>query len=299
MAQPGNDRPDLVPAHEFRDRGESYRLVTARRAGTITVLYVTSDGWAYRDESGNLTGVTVEIMRDFARWIEVREGVTLDLKWEEEEEWARFYRRVRDGQSGLFGIGNTTITDARREEIDFSPPYLNNVAVLITHEDVPDLPSLDRAPEHFAGFTAYAFRGTLHEDRVEGLRAQRIPDFNVRYMDSNNEIVDAVAQGPGRLAWIDVYNFWRAQGSGIPIRRHPAGDDASETLGIILPRGSDWTPLLEAFFREGEGYRNGTRYRELLRTHLGEGLTWLLEEARRVQEDGLGALGEPELLRPD
>jgi ABC-type amino acid transport substrate-binding protein len=275
------DRPVLAaPGDVEVDRGTSLEEARATGAGHVMVLFVTSEGWAYHDPDSRLTGVTVEILRDFLEWAEEREGISLEATFQEEAEWARFYRRVRNGKGGLFGIGNVTITAERQEELDFSPPYLNNVAVLITHADVPELTSMEHADEAFAGFVAYPFRGTLHEERVNRLRERRIPGLRVIPLDSIEEILTRVSEGPGRLAWVDVYNYWRASERGVPIRRHPVGDDASETLGFILPHGSDWTPLLREFFEEGDGFRDTSRYRELLETHLGPGLTELLEEAR-------------------
>lgn len=272
-----SSRPDLVPAAESRDRGDTFHELSARGEGKVVVIFSPSEGWAHRrDPEREPEGVTAEILRDFFRWVEEREGVRAEVDWVEEEEWGRFYRRVRDAAGGVLGIGNVTITEERREEVDFSPPYLSNVAVLITHADVPELSSMEEASSHFAGFIAYPRRGTLHEDRVEGLRDRGIPDFRVQYLNSTEAVISAVLEGPGRLAWVDIHNFWRAAQNGAPIRRHPSADDHTESLGVILPRGSDWTPLLETFFLEGEGYRNSARFHELMDTHLGEGLASLL-----------------------
>lgn len=272
-----SDRPDLVPAAESRDRGDTFHQLNARGEGNVVVIFTPSEGWAHRrDPNREPEGVMVEILRDFFEWVEEREGVRAEATWVEEAEWGRFYRRVRDAAGGVLGIGNVTITEERREEVDFSPPYLSNVAVLITHADVPELSSLEEAPSHFSGFIACPRRGTLHEDRIEGLRDRGIPDFRVQYLNSSEAVISAVLEGPDRLAWVDVHNFWRAAENGAPIRRHPSADDHTESLGIILPRGSDWTPLLETFFLEGEGYRNSLRFHQLLDTHLGEELAQLL-----------------------
>ncbi|TVP79474.1 MAG: ABC transporter substrate-binding protein [Gemmatimonadales bacterium] len=274
-------RPRLAsPGELATDRGDDLQTVRDEGSGSVVVLYSASEGWAYRDEEGHLTGVTIEILRDFFDWIREEEGVELEVTWEEDEEWNRFYRRVRNSPGGVIGSGNVTMTEERREELDFSPAYADNVGVLITHEDVPELVSMARAEEAFRDFVAHPYRGTLHEERVNRLRERRIPGLRVLPLESNDEILEAVATEPNRLAWIDIYAYWRAVEEGMPLRRHPAGDDASETLGFILPRGSDWTPALERFFEADGGYRNMDRYRELLETHLGEGLTLLLEETR-------------------
>lgn len=275
------DRPTLSPVSEVAvDVGDSYAQTLRQRSGQVQVLYVPSEGWSYRGPDGTLTGVTVELLRDFFAWVEQGAGVRLDVVWNAEEDWARFYRRVRNGAGGVFGIGNVTITDARRAEIDFSPPYLSNIAVLVTHADVPELATLADAPNAFASFTAHPYRGTLHEERINRLRERRIPGLRVLPLDSNDEILGRITRDPLSFAWIDAHAFFRAVDRGLPIRRHPVGDDASESFGVILPSGSDWTLLLAAFLEAGEGYPNLSRFRALLETHLGPGLATLLDEAR-------------------
>jgi hypothetical protein len=279
------DRPVLASSDEFEvDRGATLAQVRQEGVGELTVVFMASDGWAYFDDEGHLTGASVEILQDFFRWVESTEDVSLDVTWSEDEDWMRFYRRVRDAQGGVFGAGNVTITEARQAEVDFSPPYLSNVAVLITHESVPELASFDEAAETFRGFAAHPYRGTLHEERVNRLRERRIPGLRVLPLGSNDEILEAVAGEPDRLAWIDAHAFWRGIVEGLPLRRHPIGDDSSENFGFILPHDSDWTRLMEAFFEEGPGYRNSERYREILHAHLGAGLTELLGEGELREE---------------
>jgi ABC-type amino acid transport substrate-binding protein len=250
----------------------------ARRAGRgqITFFYVPASGFAYRDDMGTLTGVTVELLRDFARYAADTHGIELEVAWKEEARWSDFYRHVRDSEGGVFGIGNVTITEERQDEVDFSPPYLHNVAVLVTHERVPELRSMADIGNAFRGLTALPFPGTLHETRLDALRERHLPGLPMRPVASNDEIVALLASDPGYFAYLDVYNYHRARQAGLPLRRHPAGDDASESFGIILPRGSDWMPVLEAFFRAEGGYTRSAWYREHMRRHLGEELASLL-----------------------
>jgi ABC-type amino acid transport substrate-binding protein len=249
----------------------------ARRAGEadLAFFYVPSSGFAYHDDDGRLTGVTVELLRDFARWAGDEYELDLRVEWRQEPLWADYYRYVRDSRGGVFGIGNVTITEPRRQELDFSPPYLNNIAVLVTHQDVPELATMEEIPAAFAGLVALPYPGTLHETRLEEIRRRWLPDVAMRPVASNDELVGLLAEG-GHFGYIDVYNYWRARQAGQPLRRHPTGDDASETFGVILPHGSDWTPVMEAFFRHDGGYAESDRFRGLLSQHLGDELAGLL-----------------------
>jgi hypothetical protein len=250
----------------------------ARSTGeaNLTFFHVPSSGFAYRGDDGELTGVTVELLRDFARYAAAEHGIALSVEWVEEERWADFYGYVRDSSGGAFGVGNVTITDPRRDELAFSPPYLNNVAVLVTHENVPELSSLEEIGTAFRGLTALPYPGTLHEVRLEAIRDRHLPEMPTRPVASNDELVSLLASGEGYFGYIDVYNYWRAREAGQPLRRHPVGDDASETFGVIMPHGSDWAPVMEAFFATGGGYVESPRFRALMREHLGDELASLL-----------------------
>ncbi len=244
----------------------------------FTYMYVPSSGFAYHDDDGELTGVTVELLRDFATFVERERGIEVEIDWVEEPEWATFYQMVRESSGAVFGIGNVTITEARRDELQFSPPYLNNVAVLVTHDNVPELSSMDEIGEAFQGLTGLPYPGTLHEERLLAIRDEHLPEMPTREVSSNDELVGLLASGDGYFGYIDVYNYWRARSAGHALRRHEVGDDASEQFGVIFPLDSEWGPDIEAFFHEGEGYTASERYRSLLEEHLGEELATLLSD---------------------
>ncbi len=108
------------------DAGDPWPVVQERGYGTLKGLYVRAEGFADFDEDGRLTGLTVELLEDFAVFVRDRYGVELDIAFEEEQDWGVFYRRVAEGGDGLIGFGNVTITEERREELTFSPPYMTN-----------------------------------------------------------------------------------------------------------------------------------------------------------------------------
>ncbi len=264
---PGEVAPLSAPAFaEALEAGEA----------EIRVLYVRSTGFAGADDTGTLTGVTVEIMREFGRFVAEEYDLEVEVTFEEEPEWATFYRRVMRSEGGVFGIGNVTITEPRREELAFSPPYLSNIAILMTHENVPELGSLEESADVLGSMTGLLYPGTLHETRLLALRDEYLSGLETRTVTTNDELVGLVASGEGYFGFIDIYNYWRALEDGAPLRRHAVADDDSETFGVIMPHGSDWAEPMQRFFERGDGLRNTDWYRDLLRTHLGDELAGLL-----------------------
>lgn len=261
------------------DRGDSLEQAAEHGSATLQVLWVASSGWAERNALGQPQGVTIALMQRFAAWLAEHHGLNVQLHFVEETDWSRFYARVREADGGVFGLGNVTITEPRRQELAFSPPYVANVAVLIGPPGYPEAQGAAELPEALAGLSALAFQGTLHEDRLRRLAATHWPEMPLDFSRSNDEILQAVAAG-SHFAYIDGYNYFRARVEGLDIRRHPQLDDPSESFGIIMPLGNDWQPLLQGFFQADGGLLQSAWYRDLLVQHLGADVAAFLLAAR-------------------
>jgi len=261
----------------------SWHQVTENGGGHITLKYVASDGFAYYDDNGQLTGVTTEIFRDFVNWVESEHDLSLTVHYQPFDSWSDFYAAVRDAPDGTFGMGNVTITEARWNELDFSPAYMTNIAVLVSHEDTDELQQLAEMNTQFGHLTALAFEGTLHEARLRSFRDAWFSDMRISFAHSNNEIIERVASSDRYFAYVDVYNYWRARDAGAPIRQHRVGDEPSEQFGYIMPDSSDWEPVIRDFFESAgeDGYLESGRYQAIMQQHLGTGLATMLDEARR------------------
>lgn len=259
---------------------DAWHTVHSQGSGNILLCYVPSEGFAYYDSEGKLTGVTAEIFRDFVTWVQHEYDIDLTVQYKRIDNWTEFYFTVKESPSGTFGMGNVTITQGRKSEIDFSPAYLTNIAVLITNEETPELSSLPIISEEFGHLRALAFAGTLHEDRIQQIRTAYFRDLEIHHAHSNDEIIEATTLANSYFAYIDIYNYWRAREQGAPLRRHSIADEPSEQFGFIMPYNSDWTPIITEFFETDNGYINTERYRDILEKHLGSQLATLLEEAR-------------------
>lgn len=259
-----------------KTQNTNWSEVKERGSGTVTLAYVTSDGFSYEDENGHLTGVTIEIVRDFVEYVSSEKNVSLNIHYQPVDRFGDFYEYVKISRGGVFGVANVTITEERRKELAFSPPYMTNIATLITHHDVAEIHNFEEIKDKFSGLNALAFEGTLHEERLRNIVEHFIPDAFIDFAHSNNEIIEQTSAGNEYFAYVDIYNYWRATEQGLPLRRQAAGDEASEQFGIIMPLDSDWHELVRSFFEQGDGYTQSTRYRQIMEDHLGKELADLL-----------------------
>lgn len=266
-------------AQDISDTDIGTRFVDAQqqRTAQLPVIYVPAPGFAYRNEAGDLTGVAVEIMRDFKQWFERYHGISIEYDFVADEDWSSMYQRVSHAEGGVFGLGNVTITEERRTELQFSPPYLYNVAVLITPENGEPLVERKNFANYAQDLEPLAFVGTLHETRIKALRDNYHPGRDIAHVTSNQAVIDGVAEG--HYSYVDAYNYYRAREENTAIMYHPAFNLEGEQFGIIMPHSNDWHVLMTAFFAADGGYIYTPRYVELLRNHLGDGVADILLES--------------------
>src|SRR5258708_36929260 len=61
--------------------GDSWAQAKEKGEGEITLAYVESPGMVYKDNSGKLTGICVDIMSDFIKYINQKKNVKLTTKF--------------------------------------------------------------------------------------------------------------------------------------------------------------------------------------------------------------------------
>ena len=251
--------------------GDSWAQVKANGQGTISLAYVETPELVYKDNSGKLTGICVDIMADFVNYVNTKKGVKLGSKFVGDgTSFKGMYDQVKGSVGGVFGLGNITITEERRKEIKFSPPYMTNLVFLITQNGVPTLEKMEDMGKTFANLTAYTAKGTLNEKRTLELKQKYFPAMKINYTSISQETYEKVVSDPNGFAYLDIAFYLEAVQQRKPVKRHPIGDKTAEQFGFIMPLNSDWYPLLDEFFKADGGYLNSPGYKSILKKHLGE-----------------------------
>ncbi len=261
--------------------GDTWAQAKAKGEGKISIAYVETFGFVYKDK-GKLTGVCVDIMNDFIKYVGEKKNVKLTSEFVGDgESFKGMYDKVKASSGGVFGLGNITITDERKREVKFSPPYITSLAFLITQNDVETLVKMEDLPTTFGKLTAYTAKGTLNERRINELKQKYYPNMKITLTATSQETLEKITSGSDGFAYLDLAFYLEAVQQRKPVKRHPVGDKASEQFGFVMPMNSDWSPLLEEFFKANGGYRNSAEYKSILRKHLGETGMKLLQSATK------------------
>ncbi len=260
--------------------GDSFEEALDQGEAEITAKYLEEDAFAYY-EDGELQGIHYEIFNRFVSWAEQEYGIDITINWEGEgDSFSRFYSNVSEANGGVFGLGTVTILEERREEVQFTPPYIVNIAVLATNEAVPEVENWDEVADEFGDLTGISIPGTTLETRMEYLRDNYLPDLELVEVDSQHEAMEQIDQNPDQFTYVDLAVYWPLQDE-LDLHRHEFADEPGEEFGYILPVDSDWHEPFDRFFTLGSGFETTTSYREIIMEHLGEEVHQLLQLARR------------------
>ena len=260
----------LIPsALSAQYTGDTFAKANQTKQATWIFTISEAPGFAGTTPSGDLTGITADLMKGFAEYIERTKGINVVIKNEtgNANNFPGFLASVKNSKGGVFGLSNTTITDERKSSYNFSPPYITNIGMILTHNSVPTVNSLDEISEKFKGMTAVTVKNSTNEARILDIKKKYFPNLEIKYVSSFLEAMDIIAEDPMAFTNVDFTYYFEAVKNRQPVKRHPGGDDPTEQFGIIMPKSNDWSPLLEEYMNETVG---STEYKKIILDNLGQ-----------------------------
>ncbi|MEP2773120.1 MAG: transporter substrate-binding domain-containing protein [Fulvivirga sp.] len=259
--------------------GDSWVKAKQSKQATIVVTYTDAPKFSEK-VNGKYSGVCFDIMDSFTKFVKDKYGVTLNVSYRDlarSGDFDLFLNTVKASSGGVFGLGDVTITDARKRVYNFSPPYFSNVAIMATHPSAPKLSSMSNIAQEFAGMTAVVQKGTTHEKRMQEIKSKYFPSLQIETTTTFDQANQKVVANPKYFTYVDFSTYMQVLEQNLKIERQTAGDQKGESFGFIMPNNSDWTVPMNEFFAQNGGYTNSTEYRKILATNLGNYVLRLLD----------------------
>lgn len=243
-------------------RGNSWAHVKSAGSGTLTVAYIEQYGLIFKDKNGKMSGVCVDILDDFIKHIKTKYGKTVTVNYAGEEPVFSDFLSTVQKTPNLLGVTNTTITEERKKIFKFSPPFMLNRLVLLTHNSAPLVANMKEIPTKLQGFSAQVIEGSTHVDYIEKIKKDHMPSLSISHEMNGPKIIKNLTTNQKMFTVIDLTEFIDAVHKKLPIKRHPVDIGIVEELGFIMPSGSDWDAPFNEFLTAE--YRNSARYREII-----------------------------------
>ncbi|MEP1096184.1 MAG: transporter substrate-binding domain-containing protein [Cyclobacteriaceae bacterium] len=252
----------------------------ARRTKEATFVYIYDEvyGFTAKNETGLVSGVLVDMMQEFEAFVRAKEGIQITSEFIDERDFDLFLKNVRTGNGAVFGLSNISINEERKKIYSFSPPYLENVSVLVSNAGAPMLGSMDDIAVLFEGMTAYTLSSSTYQQRLLEIKSMHFADMQIIEMAKMDPIMTQLRTNSKAFAVLDLNVYLEALQKKWPIKRHAIGDKKGDQFGIIMPKNCDWEPLLAEFLGEFYG---STAYGQIISKNLGGSALKLINSLNR------------------
>lgn len=228
---------------------DSWQQVKAAKQGTITCLWYPIEPFIYRNPVGELCGLEYDLMEGLKAYLSDSLGIQLQIRWVNAGRFEKIYPAIKAAdQSGLFGLSYYSITPERRREVAFSPPYMPDLNVMVTHAALPNYPGLQEFALALPGLKAYTMKHTTMEEDVLKLKKILHLEFEVSSQLDDYEILKTISTTPNSFGYVPLSIYVVALQRGIKIKRQVAMGTSREGLAAILPLKSDWQQVINAYF---------------------------------------------------
>ena len=256
--------------------GDSFSKANQTKKAKFYYVYDGVPGFVDKGPSGEVEGFLAEIMRQFESYVLNTHGITVTSEFRQvpNKDFKIFMSDIKNGKGGVFGLSNVSIKEERKKDYSFSPPYMNNVSVLVSSSKVPTVTNMDDLPARFNAMKAYSVAGSTYYQRLMEIKEKYHPDMEIVSLSSVDEVMNTISKTDGGYAVVDLHYYLQSLKTH-PIKRHPVGDKGEDKFGVIMPLSNDWQPVIKEFFNSG--FIGGPEYRKLIAENLGKGALRLME----------------------
>jgi len=250
-------------------KGDTYASAKQKKSANVVYTYAEAPGFVAKDASGNVQGICVDLMGKFIDYVKTKHGISITVAYKstKPDDFTYFLNEVKGANGGVFGLSNTTITEARKKQYNFSVPYITNIGMILTNKSVGTMNKLSEIANVFAGMTAVTVKNSTNEKFLLDVKANHFPALKIEYVSSFGLVSERILADSKKFANLDFTYYLDAIKSNKPIKRHPGGDSSAEKFGIIMPRSNDWALILNEFMNSG--FVGSVEYRKILSDNLG------------------------------
>lgn len=255
--------------------GNSWSQVKAN-GGTLTVIYYEQPGLIYKDEAtGKMKGVCADILDDFTSFVQTKYGKKLEIKYAGKEQVFPNFLSITQSTPDILGVTNVTITEERKKILKFTPSFMNNPVVMLTHTGAPNITRLDEVGTVMKDYSAKVISGSTHVKMVEKIKKENAPGLKVTYANSGTEVLKELSSGSKYFTILDFTEYIDASRRQLPVKRQNINFGGTEELAFIMARQTDWDQPWNEFMTMD--YRKSVRYRKIIVENLGPNFLALLK----------------------
>jgi membrane-bound lytic murein transglycosylase MltF len=255
-------------------QGDSWSKIKSAGAGNLAVVYYEQPG-LIQEVNGKIAGLCVDILDDFAAYLQTKYNKKVTVQYVGREAAFTDFLLAAQNNNNVLGVTNVTITEERKKILKFTPAFIANPVVLITHKDAPNLTDLSQIKVVFAGYSTEIISGSTHVKHMNKVKKDYWPELTIAYGSSGQDIIKKITANPKLFTILDFTEFVNANRKKMPVKRQNVEFGAPEELAFVMSKQSDWDDVWKEFLTED--YRKSAKYRKNIADNLGSAFLSILK----------------------
>ena len=229
-------------------RADSWEKVQKDKKGTITCLWYDIEPFIYR--SGNkIVGVEYELMEGFKQYLKTNYDVELQIDWVDAGAFENIYPFIAGSdKKGLFGLSFYSITEERKKEIKFSPPYMPDLNIICSNYNLPTYNSDTAFISDINKLKGYTMKQTTMSDDLMKLKNNFYPALSISDEADDYEVLKKISLSPNSFGYVPLSIYVVALQRGIKIKRQRVLATRREGFAAIFTKASDWDKPVNEYF---------------------------------------------------
>lgn len=272
----------LLFASIFVSGQSSWRQIKQNGSGKVT-FYWFPNNVNIAESKDVIDGIEHDLAFAFIDFINKKYDIDIEVEWIETKSFETVMQTVQSSTGGVFGASSISITEARMESLNFTPPYLADIAVLVSSPQVPIAHSPTDFTDIFNGKSAITIANTTLYDALGELGNSLDIDFDLNYVSNSGLIIEEIEKQSNAFGYIDLPNFLVSVQNGSKIRRQFFYPIKLRGLAMIYPKRSDWQEPVEDYFNSEQFVIDKN---EIIGKYFGDDISSIIERISRSAEIG-------------
>jgi len=246
--------------------GDSWATVKSKGSGKLAVVFYAQNGLIV-EEGGKMKGLCVDLLNDFVQYVQTKYGKKINIDYQGEEKAYEKFLRIPQTTPNLLGVSSVTVTEERKKIMKFTPPFLFNQIVLITHKDAPTIDNIKNIGGVLKGYSAKVMGGSVFLTYIEQIKKEHMPSLPISTGSNSDDIINEVCNNPKLFTLIDLTQYIDANRKKLPIKMQNVKIGPDQERAFSMSKQSDWDEIWNEFLTPE--YRKSEKYRQFIVSNLG------------------------------
>lgn len=265
-----------------RGSGDSWTKIIKEKRG-VAEFYWYPNNVIIENSRDIIDGIEHDLSVAFIDYLNKKYEVDVEMRWIETKSFEEVMGTVRNGSGGTFGASSISITPQRKEYLNFTQPYMADVAVLISNANLPIALTEEELKAILIDATAISITNTTLVESLQKLGEKLGLEFDIEFVKNSGNIINQISEQRNSFGYVDIANFLVAIDKNTNVRRQFFYPVKLEGLAIIYSKKSDWTDPVNGYFNSQQFEVDKLR---IITKYLGSNASEIIERISKSAEIG-------------